>query len=189
MAKTFFYIACAFLFLSCEKALQPKPQAALRLDYPEPQYAPSPETLPFRFEYNKQATVKPSLKRAPNLFYPKMKATLYLSYRPVENNLKSLLNDAYNLPAKHLRKADEIPERLFINADKKVYGTLFKIIGDAASQMQFFLTDSTHHFLVGALYFYAKPNYDSILPAVDYIEKDVIKLMETLEWGQIKTKP
>ena len=172
---------------ACEKALQPKPKAGLRLTYPEPQYVPLTQKLPFRFEYNNQASVQPTLKTAPNLFYPKLKATLYLSYRPIQNNLNSLLSDAYTLPSKHLRKADEIPERLFVNPDKKVYGTLFKIVGDAASQLQFFLTDSTRHFMVGALYFYAKPNYDSILPAIDYIEKDVIRLIETLEWEQGST--
>ena len=59
---------------------------------------------------------------------------------------------------------------------------MFNVVGDAASQIQFFLTDSTHNFLIGSLYFYAKPNYDSILPALKYIEKDIIKLIETLEW-------
>ena len=69
-----------------------------------------------------------------------MKATLYLSYSVIKNNLDSLLNDAYKLPSKHLRKAKEIPERTFINQEKKVYGTMFNVIGDAASQIQFFLT-------------------------------------------------
>ncbi|MEL0299370.1 MAG: gliding motility lipoprotein GldD, partial [Flavobacteriaceae bacterium] len=84
---------------ACEKALQPKPKAGLRLTYPEPQYVPLTQKLPFRFEYNNQASVQPSLKTAPNLFYPKLKATLYLSYRPIQNNLNSLLSDAYTLPS------------------------------------------------------------------------------------------
>ena len=60
----------------------------------------------------------------------------------------------------------------------------FKVVGNAASQLQFFLTDSIHHFMIGSLYFYSRPNYDSLLPALDYIEKDVIHLMETLEWKE-----
>ena len=116
------------------------------------------------------------------LVYPKMKATLYLNYNSVKNNLDSLLNDAYQLPYKHISKAESIPEKIFINPNKKVYGTLFSVIGDAASQHQFFLTDSLKHFLVGSLYFYARPNYDSIMPAAKYIERDVVHLMETLKW-------
>jgi gliding motility-associated lipoprotein GldD len=111
-----------------------------------------------------------------------MKASLYLSYVGVKNNIDSLLNDAYQLPAKHMIKAEEIPERVIMAPQKRVYGTLFTLIGNAASQLQFFLTDSTDHFLIGALYFYSRPNYDSIMPAAKYVERDVMHLMETLSW-------
>ena len=111
-----------------------------------------------------------------------MKATLYLSYVMVQNNIDSLLNDAYKLPGKHMIKAQEIPERVFVAPEHEVYGTLFSVVGNAASQLQFFLTDSTDNFLVGSLYFYSRPNYDSIMPAARYLERDVIHLMETLRW-------
>ena len=70
----------------------------------------------------------------------------------------------------------------FVNEEKKVFGTLFSVVGNAASQYQFFLTDSTKHFLVGSLYFYARPNYDSIYPAADYLQKDIIHLIESFKW-------
>ena len=57
-----------------------------------------------------------------------------------------------------------------------------EVTGNAASPLQFYLTDSIHHFVNGALYFEVQPNYDSILPAVKFIEKDIKHLMETLEW-------
>jgi gliding motility-associated lipoprotein GldD len=63
---------------------------------------------------------------------------------------------------------------------------LYEITGNAASHLQFHITDSTHHFIKGSLYFYVKPNYDSILPAVNYIKEDIFRLIETLEW---KNKP
>ena len=63
-------------------------------------------------------------------------------------------------------------------------GTVFNIVGNAASQIQFFLTDSSKNFLVGALYFYSKPNYDSIYPALKFIEKDLYRLIESFEWEQ-----
>ena len=105
-----------------------------------------------------------------------------MSYVKVENNIDSLLNDAYKLPRKHMIKAEEIPERVFISEEHKVYGTLFSVVGNAASQLQFFLTDSTRSFLVGSLYFYSRPYYDSIMPAAKYIERDVVQLIETLRW-------
>ena len=126
--------------------------------------------------------VKTENKSAPRLVYPEMKATLYLNYNPIKKNLDSLLNDAYQLPYKHISKAESIPEKLFINAKNQVYGTLFSVVGNAASQYQFFLTDSLNHFVVGSLYFYARPNYDSIYPAASYLQKDIVHLMETLKW-------
>jgi gliding motility-associated lipoprotein GldD len=96
--------------------------------------------------------------------------------------LDSLLLDAQNLTQKHTIKADEISSNLFENNNAKVYGMFYEVGGDAASQAQFYATDSTKHFLSGSLYFYTKPNYDSIYPASEYLKKDMRHLMETLEW-------
>ena len=86
------------------------------------------------------------------------------------------------MPLKHARKAVGIPEKVFVNRRNKTYGSIFQIVGNAASQVQFFLTDSLNHFIFGALYFYKKPNYDSIMPAINYIGNDISKLMESLMW-------
>ena len=83
---------------------------------------------------------------------------------------------------KHTLKAEQIIPKDFVNPEKRVFGSLYEITGNAASQIQFHITDSTNNFLKGSLYFYAKPNYDSILPAVAYIKEDILHLVETLEW-------
>ena len=177
------YLGLATFFLvACNGFVQPKPKAMLRLEYPQQEYKKISDNYPFEIEVNQFAQLKKSAKIAPDIYYPYMKATLYLSYVRVENNIDSLLNDAYKLPGKHMVKAEEIPERVFISKEHKVYGTLFTVVGNAASQLQFFLTDSAKSFLVGSLYFYSRPNYDSIMPAAKYIERDVIQLMETLRW-------
>jgi gliding motility-associated lipoprotein GldD len=178
----FFLWSTSVLVICCENVQQPKPKAQLRLQYPEPTYKKVPDAFPFNFEYNDWAKLKGIAKNAPDLYYPKMKATLYLSYVGVENNIDSLFIDAYQLTEKHMIKAEEIPERVFMAPEKRVYGTLFTVVGNAASQLQFFLTDSTDHFLMGSLYFYSRPNYDSIMPAAKYVERDVMHLMETLCW-------
>lgn len=170
------------LVFGCGDVSQPKPRGKLSLNYKKPDYKLNDLANQFNFQYNSDAKINIG-PNGQSLFYPKLKATLYLSYSPIKNNLDSLLNDAYKLPSKHLRKAHEIPERIFINKEKRVYGSMFNIVGDAASQIQFFLTDSSHNFLIGALYFYAKPNYDSIFPAVKHIERDIVQLIETLEWN------
>jgi len=177
-----FLLFMGIFLWSCERIQQPKPKALLRLQFPEPQYTTAPDSYPFEFEYNDWVELKGKNTKAPYLYYPNMKATLYLSYVEVENNIDSLLNDAYQLPGKHMVKAKEIPERVFIAPEQKVYGTLFTVVGNAASQLQFFLTDSTDHFLMGSLYFYSRPNYDSIMPAAKYVERDVMHFMESLRW-------
>lgn len=92
------------------------------------------------------------------------------------------MRDAQNLTQKHTIKADEISSNLYENPEEKVYGMIYEIGGDAASQSQFYVTDSINHFVSGSLYFYAKPNYDSIYPAAEYLKKDIKRLMESIEW-------
>lgn len=183
MIKRCYFFLLLLVVVSCnDTAFLPKPKAQLSLQYPEANYLAVETDCPYQFKQNSTAQFEVLNHCESKLVYPEMRATIYLSYRAIENNLDSLLADAYQMPSKHIIKAAEIPEKVFINPDHKAYGTLFRIVGEAASQAQFFLTDSLDHFLVGSLYFYTRPNYDSIMPAARYIEKDMVKLMETLEW-------
>jgi|TARA_B110000263_G_scaffold245642_1_gene255525 gliding motility-associated lipoprotein GldD len=184
-----FFYRYSFLFgiislsVCCNDIKMPKPKGYLSLDFSKPEYYKINEPCGYSFEMNKKALWESQIKKCWNsIRYPDMKATLYISYVKVNNNIDSLLNDAYQMPSKHINKAIEIPEKVFSNSNKKVFGTLFRVVGNAASQLQFFLTDSTDNFLVGSLYFYSRPNYDSIMPAARYIEEDVIRLIESFEW-------
>ena len=111
-----------------------------------------------------------------------MKATIYLSYKPVNNNIKLLLQDAQKLTYQHVIKADDILEQPYINLEKRVFGMFYQVDGNAATNTQFYVTDSTKNFVSGSVYFYAKPNYDSILPATQYVQDDMRRIMETLIW-------
>ena len=111
-----------------------------------------------------------------------MKATIYLSYKPVNNNIKLLLQDAQKLTYEHVIKADDILEQPYINKEKRVFGMFYQVDGNAATNTQFYVTDSTKNFVTGSVYFYAKPNFDSIMPAASYIKNDVQNLMESLKW-------
>ena len=119
-----------------------------------------------------------------NIEYPTLKGTIYLTYKAVKGDLKPYLLDAQNITQKHTQKADEIVEQRFVDAENKVYGMFYEVGGNAASQSQFYVTDSINHFVTGSLYFYAKPNYDSILPAAHYLKKDIQHIMETIRWEQ-----
>ena len=107
-----------------------------------------------------------------------------MTYRPVENNLDSLLFDAQKLTYDHTIKANKILEQPRIDPINKVYGMFYMIDGDAATQSQFYVTDSINHFVTGSVYFNAKPNFDSIWPAVEYLREDVRRIMESMSWTQ-----
>jgi gliding motility-associated lipoprotein GldD len=116
--------------------------------------------------------------------YPSLKATVDITYRKVDNNLRELLIESEKLVFKHTSKAEQITSNDYLSDQKKVFATLHNITGNAASQLQFHITDSINHFIKGALYFKIKPNYDSVLPAVAYIKKDILHLIETFNWEE-----
>ncbi len=168
--------------ISCSNdEIIPRPKAQLRLEYPKPEYE-KVKMDSLSFDKSNYAVVERIRSNKFNLDYPKMKAKLYLTYYPVNHNLDSLLRDAEKFTYEHTVKADEIIRRDFIDDKHKVYGSINLVTGNAASQIQFHATDSLRHFLNGSLYFYALPNYDSIYPAVKYIQKDVQVLLESLRW-------
>ena len=169
--------------MSCGDDVLPKPKGYLNLKYPENSYKKLNLKRPYSFNISKQAKVIDEKNNWLKIKYPKLKASIDITYRPIENNLKELLIESEKLVFEHTVKADQISSNDFLNKGKKVFGTVHEITGNAASQIQFHATDSSKHFIKGALFFYTKPNYDSILPAVDYIKKDIATIMESMEWG------
>ena len=174
----------SFIFLSCNDDVLPKPKAYLSLEYPKKEYHNLAILRPYTFDVLKNATVIDDKNNWLKITYPNLKASIDITYRPINNNLKELLIEAEKLVFKHTVKAEQIIPKDFVNTKKKVFGSMYEITGNAASQIQFHVTDSTKNFIKGSLYFYVKPNYDSILPAVSYIKEDVLRLIETLEWKE-----
>ena len=168
--------------ISCDEEVLPKPKGYLSLTYPVQSYASIALERPYTFEVSKNTKIVEQPNFWMQIKYPLLKASIEITYRPIKNNLNELLKEADKLVYKHAIKAEGIQTQDFADAQKRVYGTMHEISGNAASQIQFHLTDSTKNFIRGALYFNTKPNYDSILPAVDYIKKDITRLMETLKW-------
>ncbi|MBA4408481.1 MAG: gliding motility lipoprotein GldD [Odoribacter sp.] len=190
MKKYLYFFLVLFLLISfsCRKEYVPKPRGFFRIEFQKKSYHQllSP-TFPYRFEIPDYGQIVPDDERLTepfwvNLIVPAHKAELHISYKKVNNNLAKLIEDSRSLAYKHSIKADAINERLFMNPEKKVYGTIYLIDGNTASPLQFYLTDSTHHFLRGALYIREVPNIDSIRPVIGFLTPDVIHLIETTEW-------
>jgi putative hemolysin len=185
----FFFISIqAFLLTGCDEEYVPKQRGYFRIDLPEKKYQSYyPADCPFFFEIPVYSRViADSSKRAENCWmnidFTKFHATLYLSYKAVSGDLTKFTEDAHTLSMKHISKASGMQEELISDPKKHISGTYYKVKGNAASPVQFYLTDSTSHFIRGALYFYAVPNNDSIEPVLSFIEKDIRYFIETFRW-------
>lgn len=192
MKSYFYFIIITTFCFSCRQDPVPKPKAYLRLDYPEAQYKTVDLGVPFNFEANNLASkiMHKKLKADKesygiNIEYPTLKGTLFLTYKAINGDsltLTEYLKDAQKFTLEHTIKADEIPIFPYENKARRVYGVFSEVKGNVASPAQFYVTDSVKHFLVGSLYFHAKPNFDSILPAANYLQKDMIQIIESLQW-------
>ncbi len=176
-------VIAVVMFACCNESTTPRPRGYFRIDFPEKTYKQYDAECPFKFEIPQYSfLVKEEQNCWFNIYFPQYKATVYMTYLPVNNDIDTLLNDAHDFAYKHTIKADAIEEMIFEKDSAKVFGCLYNIKGNVASQIQFFITDSTSHFMRGSLYFDVRPNKDSLAPVVDFIRGDVEHFMESFEW-------
>jgi len=181
--KSIIFLSLTLLISSCDDNTYPRPRGEMRLEYPDATYSKyHSDELKMSFEKSDFATVEKKSDNWINLNYPKMKSKLHLSYFEVNNNVENLISDVQKLTDEHKIKASGIIPHSYINNNEKVYGVVYEIIGNSASNIQFYATDSTKHLISGSLYFRARPNADSLNPAVQYLKKDVFALLETIKW-------
>ena len=177
------------LMASCvDDKSQPKPRGYFRIDLPEKQYVTLDTISHYSFDYPVYATITPDYhslheKDWVNVEFPAFKGTIHVSYKNVDGNLSQYVEDSYHMITKHINKATGIRDSVIINKEHDVYGLVYFLDGeDVASPLQFYLTDSTSHFLRGSLYFNVYPNNDSLQPVINFITDDVRCLIQTLIW-------
>lgn len=174
---------------SCETEFSPKPKGYNRIELPQPVYIQLADTLPYNFSFSAFAKVSSdsswiSERYWIDLTYPELGATIQITYKPVQKNdqlLKEYLSDSYNLTSKHNVKAYSIDEAV-VNLPNGVKATVMELSGEVPSPFQFHVTDSTDHFLRGALYFKTSTKNDSLAPVINYVKNDMIHMLNTLEW-------
>ncbi len=184
-------IAC--VFIACqEEAYTPKPKGYYRIELPSHSYVLFDTTFPYQFEYARIAVVLPDKNEHSepywaNIIYPSLNAVIYISYKTGNQNIEDLINDSKTFVSGQIKKAEDIIEYHIHDTINKVYGTSYDIIGsDVACPYQFWLTDKEAHFFRAALYFNHTPNNDSLQPVINYIKKDILHLINTFEWKNIK---
>ncbi len=183
-----FLLGFITMITGCDETYYPKPKGYLRIDLPKKEYIRFDTTFPYTFEYPVYANLVPDKSEDAepywiNMEFPGFKGRVYLSYKKVDNDLSRFIEDSRKLVMKHIPKASSIEQKAYENSDTRVYGLTYTISGsDAASPFQFYLTDSTSHFLRGALYFNTIPNNDSLAPVINFIEEDIQHLIESFRW-------
>ena len=183
-------VACTFFTVGCNDDFAPKPKAYARIELPTPVYQPTNGenwNCPYAFEFSTLSyiTLEPRYQDSTcwyNLYYPRYRATVHLTYSDLNNNLTRHIEESRKLAMKHIGKASQIEEILIENDEKRVYGLVYDFAGETASDMQFFLTDSTQHFLRGALYFNVSPNKDSLEPVIQYVKEDIHHIVKSFRW-------
>jgi len=182
-----------FLFLAmaaCKRDYMPKPKGYNRIILPPHEYVALPDTFPYFFEYSKYARIYPDTSWITepywiDVYYSGMDATLSISYKSIKHDRKLLeeyLRTAWKLTAQHQIKAYAIDEHIFQTQLGKT-AVVAELRGEVPSQYQFYSTDSTEHFLRGALYFKTATKNDSLAPVIKYLRVDILHMLNTLKWN------
>lgn len=200
-----------FFFVSCNSTYTSKKQGYYKIDLPKKQYVQfnKPE-FPYSFEYPAYAIIdqdsllsnqEPQDPYSLNIDFPSLNGKIYITYKVIggtsvyqvknlgggyrdsigKNTFRNMVNDSYNLTYKNDVKANSIEDSV-MHTPNNINGIFFRLSGSVATAKQFFLSDTTHNFLRGALYFDATPNEDSLRPVNDFLQEDMKHIINTLKW-------
>ena len=203
-------ILICLIALACNSPFTPKPRGYFRIDMPERKYRLFDEPgFPYSFEYpvygeiGRDSSIFDESPDNPywiNIDFPQFAGRVYLSYKTVggnsvyklkgpggyrdsvvRNTFEGLRDEAFRMSFKHSLKASSIDDSLFRTANG-ISGVYFSVGGNAATANQFFVTDTSRHFLRGALYFDASPNSDSLAPVNAFLREDLRHIISTFRW-------
>ena len=184
-------MAALALLVGCSSApdFTPKPKGYNRIDLPAHRYQVLDGSHPYSFEYSKEAVIKrdSSYMAQPhwlNVYYPRLHANVQITYMDVQRDRRlynKMMEDARKLTGKHEIKATAIDERI-LKMPSGMRASVFELSGEVPSQFQFYTTDSTHHFLRGALYFQTATANDSLAPVIEYVKTDMMRMINTIKY-------
>lgn len=182
-----FSLAGIILVACSEKIPVPKPPLYLRTDFPPHTYEIFKDDCPYQFELAKIYSAKAvqqdnKMTCHKDIDLGPLNGVINFSYINMTESLATYVNYSNDKVGEHKIKATGIESENIIHPEKRVFGTIFKLQGDVATPFQFYLTDSTDNFVSGVIYFNSIPNYDSLIPSLNYLEKDLYHLINTFEW-------
>ena len=182
-----YLILLSLCLVSCSSEYLPKPKGYNRIILPPSEYLALADSFPYQFEYSRHAKVlKDSSWLAEkywiNLYYPEMDANIQITYKTVTDSIiREYLSDSYRLTSQHNIKAYAIDETI-LELPNGMFASFTELEGEVPTQVQFHVSDSVDHFLRGALYFKTATKNDSLAPVINYLKKDILRLLMTLKW-------
>lgn len=188
-----YLMVLVFTAAACNSDYAYRKKGYFRIDFPEKKYQEFNEPgYPYTFQYpqygfiTKDTSFFGDATENPwwiNIDFPQFRGRVYISYKEVaKNDFDSLVNDGYKMAFKqHTVLSTGINDSV-LRTPNGIEGIYFDLKGNTATANQFFLTDSTSHFLRGALYFDATPNEDSLAVVNDFLKKDLQHLINTLQF-------
>lgn len=192
--KQWIFLLAVLTLCSCgssgdEQVYYQKPKGFARIDLPEHRYRPLEGNYPYAFEYSEAAEVIPDRSADAEPYwilvkYPALDAMIQFTYKPLNGDLRKLdehVMDAYRLASKHqIRALSQKEEILSLKNGRKAVA--IEIEGEVPSHFQFYSTDTSRHYLRGAIYLGHATLNDSLKPVVDYLKADARHILETLTW-------
>lgn len=207
--RLFVCLISFFFFTGCNSPFTTKKTGYFRIDFPERAYRSFDEPgYPYSFQYPVYAEIARDSTYFDtgdpywiNIDFPSFNGKVFMSYKQVGgysiykvktpdgkykdsasvNEFAKLVNDAYNLSYKNDIKAYSIEDSV-MHTPLGLSGVYFSLSGNVATAHQFFLSDTTKHFLRGALYFNVAPNEDSLAPVNRFLQVDLKHIINTMEW-------
>ena len=127
MFKKLIFVFAGTLLISCSKEAVPKPSGELRLEYPAPKYKPFVNSCSYTFEYSDFAEITNAKKPCWfYLTYPKMKAKVFLTYYPINNDFDLHIKEAEKMVYEHTIKASSIETKSFAYPERNVFGNFYE---------------------------------------------------------------
>ena len=181
--NNYYWLITILFCLACGDNYTPKPWGYSKIDLPQKTSTLFESDCPFQFQQADYTEIHFNFENECwfNLEFKPFRGNVHMSYKSLDNDLNQYTEDSRALAYKHAQVAEAISEQLFIKDSLKVYGMVYTFQGNTATPMQFYLTDSTNHFVRGALYFNSALN-DSITPISNFVKDDIYRLIESWEW-------
>ena len=191
--KSFIRVLLAFLILNAyackEPAPVPKPPTYLNINFPHHSYSIVKGDCPYEFKLASLYNYKTIENSKFNSCIQEIKlgplnGSLFLYYIsiPSKDSLPDIINFSNDRVDEHKFKADKIEFEQIIDTKNRVFGTFFELKGNVATNFQFYLTDSSQHFVRGEVLLNCRPNYDSLRPVLNYLKIDLLELVHNFKW-------